>query len=88
MTQSKKMSFIESWANVIFGYLVAVGSQIIIFPWFGIHIPVGANFLMGLWFTAVSLGRSYIVRRIFNKYQEQLQRIYDRIKSYLLRRFN
>lgn len=65
--QSRKHSIVESVTNVIVGYLVAVASQVAIFPLFGIHIPVGDNFLIGLWFTVISLLRSYIVRRVFTK---------------------
>lgn len=64
--QSKWMSLMEAWANVLLGYFVAVGSQIIIFPWFNIHIPMKDNFIMGLWFTVISIIRSYFVRRLFN----------------------
>lgn len=64
--QSKKHSFIESLVNVAIGYGVACGSQIIIFPMFGIHIPLADNFVMGLWFTLISIIRSYAVRRMFN----------------------
>ena len=46
--QSKKHSLLESFANVLVGYLVAVASQILIFPFFNIHIPLADNFLIGL----------------------------------------
>lgn len=60
------MSFVEALTNVTIGYFVAVGSQIIIFPFFGIHIPFADNFKMGAWFTLISIIRSYGVRRFFN----------------------
>ena len=65
--QTKKQSLLESTINVLIGYLVAVGSQIIIFPWFNINIPIRDNFLIGIWFTVVSLVRNYVLRRFFNK---------------------
>jgi hypothetical protein len=61
------MSAIESLFNVAIGYGVAVLSQIIIFPWFNINIPLSDNLLIGLYFTIISLIRSYILRRVFNK---------------------
>ena len=64
--QSRLGSLIESAANVAIGYGVAVGSQLAIFPLFGIHIPLADNLAIGLWFTAISLARSYVVRRMFN----------------------
>ena len=66
MAQTRTQSFVESLTNVAIGYFVAVGSQIIIFPFFGINIPVWDNFLIGLWFTVISIARSYIIRRWFN----------------------
>ena len=68
--QSKAHSAAESLANVAVGYLVACGSQIVIFPMFNIHIPIQDNFLMGLWFTAVSIVRSYALRRWFTRRTE------------------
>jgi len=64
--QSKLMSAAESVVNVIIGYLVALTSQIIIFPFFDINIAFGDNMLIGLLFTVISLARSYVVRRLFN----------------------
>ena len=64
--QLKKHSFLESCVNVMIGYGVAVASQVIIFPMFDIHIPLRDNFVIGLWFTVISIGRSYFLRRLFN----------------------
>ena len=64
--QSKTQSLIESIANIAIGYGVAVLSQIIIFPWFGIFIGLEENLWIGLWFTVISLIRSYSLRRLFN----------------------
>lgn len=66
--QNKVMSLIESITNVVAGYFVAVGSQIVLYPVFGIHITIGENLLLASWFTLISLIRSYILRRIFNKF--------------------
>lgn len=65
--QSRISSLSESISNVIVGYGIAVGSQLIIFPLFGISIPLSHNFAIGLWFMAVSLVRCYLMRRIFNR---------------------
>jgi hypothetical protein len=64
--QSRKMSFIESIANVTIGYAVAVGAQYAIFPLFDVYIPLEQHLLMGALFTVVSVVRSYYVRRLFN----------------------
>lgn len=67
MSQSRAQSMIESAANVVIGYMVALGSQLVVFPMFGVHLPLQDNLLIGLWFTAISLVRSYLVRRWFNR---------------------
>ena len=69
--QTRKHSAIESTANVVIGYLVAVFSQVLVFPLFDIHIPLGDNLLIGLWFTGISLARSYTIRRWFTKRTER-----------------
>lgn len=66
MIQSRAMSAAESVANVAIGYGVAVASQLVIFPLFGVHLPLSDNLLIGAWFTVISLARSYVVRRMFN----------------------
>ena len=68
--QSKKYSLIESVVNVTVGYLVALFSQIIIFPFFGIDIPLRSNIMIGAWFTVISIVRSYLLRRGFNRIKE------------------
>ena len=65
MIQSRAHSLIETCTNTAIGYLVAVGSQIVIFPMFGIHIPLGSNFKIGIWFTLISIIRGYLLRRFF-----------------------
>lgn len=65
--QSKKHSLIESLTNIAVGYSVALLSQIIIFPFFNIIIPLRDNILIGVWFTVISIIRSYVIRRFFTK---------------------
>lgn len=66
MEQTKLQSLIETLFNTAIGYLIAVGSQIVIFPFFDIHIPMSDNFLIGMWFTVISIIRGYAIRRFFN----------------------
>ena len=68
--QTRVHSFIESWVNVAVGYFVALLSQLVVFPCFGIHIPLSSNIKIGAWFTVISIGRSYIIRRWFTKKTE------------------
>ena len=59
------MSLVESLANVLVGYFVAVATQMMVFPLFGLAVTVSDNLLIGLIFTAVSIVRSYALRRGF-----------------------
>jgi hypothetical protein len=63
MAQSKTGSFAEAWTNIAVGFSVNYIANLLIFPLFGFHIGLGANFLMGLIYTAISLIRSYAIRR-------------------------
>ena len=65
MKQSRLMSFVEALANVAVGYGVAVVTQILIFPVFGLHTTLAQNLSMGGIFTGVSIIRSFLLRRAF-----------------------
>lgn len=65
--QSKRNSAFEAVANVVIGYLVSVLANVLILPLFGYNVTVGDSFAIGLAFTVVSLVRSYILRRLFNR---------------------
>lgn len=65
MKQSRTMSLLEAVTNVLIGYGVAVATQMLVFPLFGLHVTLQENLLIGLIFTAVSLVRSYLLRRAF-----------------------
>lgn len=65
--QTKLQSLIESFINILIGYMTAISSQFLIFPLFDIYISIQDNLLIGLYFTIISLIRSYIIRRYFNK---------------------
>ena len=65
MKQSRLMSLVESVANVTVGYGVAVMTQILIFPIFGLHTTLAQNLKMGAIFTVVSIARSFALRRVF-----------------------
>lgn len=66
MSQTRLGSALESFANILIGYIVALLSQLLIFPLFDIHVSFHSNLLIGLWFTVISLVRSYALRRWFN----------------------
>lgn len=67
MTQSRALSFVESAANVIVGYVLAVITQIVLFPLFGWNPTLAQNLRIGLVFAGVSLTRGYLLRRLFER---------------------
>mgnify|MGYP001077669446 CR=1 FL=1 len=62
MKQSQFMSLLEATTNVFVGYLLAIVTQIIVFPWFGImatldvHLTIGLLFVGCLWFGDICCG--------------------------------
>jgi uncharacterized membrane-anchored protein len=64
--QTRLQSLLESFLNVAIGYLVALLAQLLVFPLFGIYVPLAQNLAIGAIFTVVSILRSYAVRRLFN----------------------
>jgi len=68
MSQTRRQSMLEAIINVLVGYGIAVAGQMLIFPLFGIHVPLQDNLIIGLLFTLVSLCRSYALRRLFNRW--------------------
>lgn len=65
MKQSRAMSLVEAVANVLVGYGIAVMTQIMIFPVFGLHTTLAQNLQMGAAFTGISIVRSFALRRLF-----------------------
>lgn len=68
--QSKKDSLIESITNVSIGYVVAILTQIVVFPLFDINTSWYENLGIAACFTVVSVIRSYVVRRFFTNRTE------------------
>ena len=65
--QSKKHSMLETAASTFIGLAVAFATQVIVFPWFGLHPSLGDNLGLTAIFTSVSIIRGYFVRRLFNR---------------------
>jgi hypothetical protein len=65
MKQSRTMSMVEAAANVVVGYVLAIATQIVVFPWFGIEAVLSEHLAIGMAFVGVSLARGYLLRRLF-----------------------
>ena len=59
------MSLVESLANVAVGYGIALATQLVVFPLFGLRASLSDNLMIGAIFTVVSIIRSYTLRRMF-----------------------
>lgn len=64
--QTRLQSVLEAITNTLTGMLVAMVTQILIFPLFNIVVPVSTNIWLVIIFTIVSVIRSYAWRRFFN----------------------
>ncbi len=74
MRQSRRMSLVEAIANVAVGYGIAVATQALVFPLFGLHASLSDNLLIGGVFTIVSVVRSFALRRLFETIRMRGQR--------------
>lgn len=93
--QTRRLSAVEAVTNVSVGYGLALVTQALVFPLFGIEASAGEHVAIALVFTVVSLLRSYALRRAFNWWGEPMKRrkadlldliewrpIRDQIKAY------
>ena len=67
MTQTRRMSFVEAATNVVVGYVLAILTQLAVFPLFGLEAALGEHLAIGMAFVAVSLVRGYTLRRLFER---------------------
>lgn len=61
--QSRAEAFVEAWINVAIGFWINFAANYFILPMFGFAVTLGQTFWIGIAFTAISVGRSYIIRR-------------------------
>ena len=67
--QSRRHSALEAALNVGIGYGVAVVATALILPLFSFRPSISDSMGISAMFTAVSLARSYALRRLFNRWQ-------------------
>jgi hypothetical protein len=70
VSQTRKRSALEALAQIIVGYLVSVCGNILVLPMFGLNPSVADSLGIGLVFSAISLVRSYVLRRAFNMLED------------------
>ena len=64
--QTKKWSMIETLVSVGIGLLIGVILNMLVLPLFDYNVSLTDGVLISIIFTAVSVIRSYIIRRWFN----------------------
>jgi hypothetical protein len=64
--QTRLQSLLEAWANTLIGYAINLLVQLVVYPLYGATFTFVQNVQIGLIFLAVSIVRSYLLRRAFN----------------------
>lgn len=64
--QTKLQSLAEAVFGTLIGLLVAIASNWLVLPLFGFPVNLSQSFWIAVIFTAVSILRSFLVRRLFN----------------------
>lgn len=78
MTDSKLKSLSESFTNIIPGWTINFLANIWVLPIYAADYISGdinriawASFVVGVWFTLISVARSYFLRRLFERFGEK-----------------
>lgn len=66
MSQTRLGSLAEAAANIAVGFTINYVANLLIFSQFGMRISLISNLYMGIIYTAISLVRSFVIRRYFN----------------------
>jgi hypothetical protein len=67
MRQTRLGSLIEVSINIFIGYWINFAANLVVLPMFGLNVSIADNFLIGFIYTFISVARSYVVRRWFEK---------------------
>lgn len=65
--QTKLGSLIEALTNTAIGFLISMAFSAMIYPLYGWTPSLAVNFQITLWFTLLSIGRGYVLRRVFTR---------------------
>ena len=72
--QTKRASLLEAGSNILIGFWVSVGANMLVLPHFKNPGAFTEAFLIGLIFTVISFVRSYLLRRLFNLFHIRTSR--------------
>jgi len=65
--QKPSQSLIEAITNTSLGMVIAFCLQLIVYPIMDIPVKIEQNIMLTIIFTSSSIGRGFVVRRIFNR---------------------
>lgn len=68
MSQTRRMSAVETVAGVAIGFAVSVCLSFVVYPLFGHAFTLSQNVGITIIFTVASIVRGYLVRRAFNRW--------------------
>lgn len=68
MSQSRRMSLLETCASIAIGFVVSLAITAVVMPAYGHHVTLGQNLQITAIFTVASIVRGYLVRRAFNRW--------------------
>ena len=71
MRQTRLGSLIEVSINIFIGFWINFVANLVVLPLFGLNVTIADNFLIGFIYTFISVARSYVVRRWFEKKIQQ-----------------
>jgi len=71
MSQTRLSSLTETTINMIVGFWLSVAVQMVVFPMYGYELKLHDNMAIVTIFTAISMARSYVLRRLFNWYSHR-----------------
>lgn len=66
--QTMRQSMLETWTNIGIGFGINYAANLAVLPLAGLPVSAGGAFLIGVIFTAISVVRSFAIRRWFNTF--------------------
>jgi hypothetical protein len=67
MSQTRAMSLVEAGTSVSAGFVLSLVMQALLFPAVGLQASLAQNLKLAVGFTALSILRGYVVRRLFER---------------------
>ncbi len=64
--QSMRESMMETWTNIAIGFGINYSANMVVLPLAGLPVSATGAFQIGVIFTAISVVRSFLIRRFYN----------------------